>query len=141
NLFTVDNNSDSGDQARLVYVVEGGDSGWRIGYQYGSDMHDATVKQGNRGPWNYEKLWHLPHEGQPAYVLPPLAHLANGPSGLTYYPCTSLSDRYANHFFLCDFRGSAGGSGVWAVTNKPKGASCELTGQHEFVWSVLATDC
>jgi quinoprotein glucose dehydrogenase len=135
NLFTVDNNSDSGDKARLVYVVEGGDSGWRVGYQYGSALSD-------RGPFNAEKIWHLQHEGQPAYVVPPLAHITAGPSGLCFnYGATALPARYKDHFFICDFRGASTGSGVYSFAVKPKGAAFELTDGHEAFWSVLATDC
>src|SRR6185436_10882672 len=79
NLWTGDNNSDGGDRARLVDVVEGGDSGWRYSYQWIT----APVA---RGPWNEEELWHPWHEGQAAYIVPPIANLADGPSGLTYYP-------------------------------------------------------
>ena len=95
NLFTVDNNSDSGDRARLVQIVEGGDSGWRTGYQYGSDLSD-------RGPFNAEKIWHLPPTEQPAYIVPPLAHITSGPSGFCFnYGATALPSRYENHFFIC----------------------------------------
>ena len=134
-LFTVDNNSDSGDRARLVHVVEGGDSGWRTGYQYGSDFSD-------RGPWNAEKIWHLPNPDQPVYVVPPLAHITAGPSGLCFnYGATALPDRYADHFFICDFHGSSSGSGVYSFAVKPKGASFEVADGHQFIWSILATDC
>lgn len=141
NLFTCDNNSDSGDQARFVNVVDGSDSGWRIGYQYGSAMHDKTVKQGNRGPWNYEQLWKPQAENKAFYVVPPLRNFADGPSGFTAYPGLGLSERYNNHFFLCDFRGGPNGSGVWSFTTKPKGASFEMVNPQKFFWSILATDC
>jgi quinoprotein glucose dehydrogenase len=133
NLFTGDNNADGGDAARWVYIVEGGDSGWRIGYQF---MHIP----GTLGPWNAEKLWHPAWDGQAAYLVPPIAHVASGPSGLTYYPGVGLPERYQNHFFLADFRGSSGGSGIRSFAVKPKGAGFEFTDQHEFIWSVLATD-
>jgi quinoprotein glucose dehydrogenase len=134
-LFTVDNNSDSGDRARLVHIVEGGDSGWRIGYQYGSRLSD-------RGPWNAEKMWHMPNPDQPAFIVPPLANITAGPSGLCFnYGATALPERYADHFFVCDFHGSSGGSGVYSFAVKPKGASYEVADGHEFIWSVLATDC
>lgn len=130
NLFTGDNNSDSGDKARWVYVMEGGDSGWRMYYQYLPD----------RGPWNRERLWHPPHPGQAAYIVPPIAHLADGPSGLAHYPGVGLSERYRDHFFLADFRGTAANSGVRSFAVRPRGAGFELVDQHEFVWSILATD-
>ncbi len=133
-LFTGDNNSDSGDKARWVYVVEGADSGWRMYYQYGSSMS-------NRGPWNAEKIWHLPHPEQPAYVLPPCAHITAGPSGLCAYYGTGLDERYQDHFFLADFRGSSGGSGITSFGIEPDGASFKVTDEHPFIWSILATDC
>ncbi len=143
NLFTYDNNSDSGDKARWVQIVEGGDSGWRCGYQYGTLMHNAAVPQGNRGPWNTEGIWHTETKDSkpPAYVVPPLLHFGNGPSGITYYPGVGLSDRYKGHFFACDFTASASNSVIWSLAVKPKGASFEVTDLHPFVKNMVATDC
>ncbi|MDB5306329.1 MAG: Cytochrome c [Gemmataceae bacterium] len=143
NLFTFDNNSDSGDRARWVYIVEGGDSGWRGGYQYGTLYHPPGVPQGNRGPWNAEKIWHVPGPdgGPPAYVVPPLAHFGNGPAGMTHYPGVGLNDKYKDHFFACDFTASPGGSVIWSVAVKPKGASFEVAKHEPFVRGMVPTDC
>lgn len=130
NLFTGDNNSDSGDRARWTYIVEGSDTGWRMYYQY----------QPDRGPWNREKLWHPAHPGQAAYIVPPIINIADGPSGLAFYPGTGLDEKYQGHFFLADFRGSAANSGIRTFAMKPKGASFELVDSQQFIWSILATD-
>ena len=136
NLFTGDNNADAGDAARLVYIVEGGDSGWRIGYQ----ELNIPVRL---GPWNAERVWGMPFDQQPAYVVPPCGHIANGPAGFTYNPgVTQLPEHYKENFFLCDFRGDAGTSGIHAFKLQPRGAAFEFAGKPEkFVWSILATDC
>ncbi len=143
NLFTYDNNSDSGDQARWVYVVEGGDSGWRAGYQYGTQYHPPGVPQGNRGPWNAEKIWNagVPDADRPAYVVPPLANFGNGPSGITHYPGVGLGEAYKDHFFACDFTGGPGGSVIWSLAVKPKGAGFEVVDRKPFVRGMLPTDC
>ena len=62
NLFAVDNNCDKGDHSRLVYVVEGGDSGWNMAYQ-------SLPEPYLTGPWHAEQIWHLPpSELQPAWI-------------------------------------------------------------------------
>lgn len=143
NLFTYDNNCDSGDRARWVHIVEGGDSGWRGGYQYGTLYHPPGVPQGNRGPWNAEKIWHTQgkDDDRPAYALPPLLHFGNGPSGITHYPGIGLNEKYKDHFFACDFTSSPGNSVIWDVSMKPKGASFELNPPTPFVRGIVPTDC
>ena len=134
NVFTGDNNSDGGDATRWVYVVEGGDSGWRTGYQW----HDFPS---SRGPWNNERLWDVKSDVPAAYILPPLANPAiAGPSGLTYTGGVGLPDEWRNRFLLVDFRGGPANSGVWALQNKPKGASFELVETKKLVSGSLATD-
>ncbi|MFG0334714.1 MAG: PVC-type heme-binding CxxCH protein, partial [Maioricimonas sp. JB049] len=136
NLFTGDNNSDSGDKARWVHIVEGGDTGWRMYFQYLED----------RGPWNRERIWY-PYRAdeetiavQPASTVPPVANLGDGPSGLTYYPGVGLPERYDGHFFMADFRGSSGQSGIRSFAVEPKGATFELVDSHWLIQNVLATD-
>ncbi len=133
NLFTGDNDSDAGDRARWVHLVEGGDSGWRIGYQF-------IERPVARGPWNEEKMWHEPHAEQAAFLVPPVAVLGDGPSGLCYHPGTGLGGRWTNHFFLADFRGGPANSGIRSFAVEPRGASFRLINSDTWVWQVLATD-
>jgi len=133
NLFTGDNNSDGGDKARWVYIVQDGDCGWRDGYQY-------IPANPARGNWNAEKLWQPYFKGQAAYINPPIANFGNGPSGLTYYPGTGLGEKYNGTFFLVDFRGGPNDSGVHAFKLKPKGAGFEIEKPSQFFWRVLGTD-
>lgn len=130
NLFSGDNNSDSGDKARFVYLVEGGDSGWRMAYQYLPD----------RGPWNREKLWDDQLGQRARYIVPPIANVGNGPSGLTYNPGTGLGEAYRKQFYLSDFRGGANASVVHQIALEPKGAFFSLKQDREFVRGVLTTD-
>lgn len=133
NLFTLDNNSDGGDQARWTYLLRDSDTGWRQAYQW--------VRRPNaRGPWNEERLWYPYFEGQPLYLLPPIANFTSGPSGLTTYPGTGWGDRWHDTFFVCDFRGNPGYSGIYSFRNGPDGAGFKAEEIEKFVWDVLPTD-
>ncbi|MBM3824603.1 MAG: c-type cytochrome [Verrucomicrobia bacterium] len=131
NLFTGDNNADGGDKARVVYIVEGGDSGWRIGYQF--------IPPDIR-PWNAERLWHLPFSEQAAYLIPPIGHLASGPSGLEYYPGLGFGEAYRGSFLLCDYRYSPTASTLFRFTVRPQGAGFEMGVVESFLKGAVPTD-
>jgi quinoprotein glucose dehydrogenase len=139
NLFTGDNNGDGGDEARLVYVAEGGDTGWSMSVQ-------TLAGDYVRGPWNAERMWHPYHENQPAWILPPVAFVdydgrrMRGPAGLAYYPGLGLPERYRGHFFLCDYQYAHVRSGVISFAVEPKGAGFEITDVHPFLSNLVPTD-
>ena len=141
NAFSVDNNSDQGDKARVVYLVEGGDSGWQMEHQAMHTFH-RQIGLADRPPsrWMDEKMWELQNPAQPAFMLPPAAHLTNGPSGLTSNPGAGFLASEAGRFLICDYRGSAANSGIWSFAMKPQGAGMELSDARQFVWGVAATD-
>jgi quinoprotein glucose dehydrogenase len=125
NLWTADNNADGGDKARLVYVLEGSDSGWRIGWQWLPRL----------GAWNSERLWHVAPGISAAYILPPVGYVGRGPAGFAYYPGTGMPDKYQNHFLMCDFP-----DGVRSFSVQPRGAGFEVINDERFLWNIDATD-
>lgn len=130
NLWTGDNNCDAGDQARLVYVMEGGDCGWSMNFQYLPD----------RGPWMSESWWKPRFDGQPAFLNPPIVNMTSGPSGLAHYPGVGLPESYRGSLFLCDFTGGPGSSSVHRFNFNPDGAGYALNEHEKFWQGILVTD-
>ncbi|GAA5483774.1 DUF7133 domain-containing protein [Haloferula sargassicola] len=141
NPITVDNNADQGDRARIVYIVEGGDSGWRMGQQLLMSF-GKQIGAGENAPaaWMAEKRWELQNDEQPAFMLPPVAYLTSGPSGLAYHPGTGFLEAEKGRFAVCDYRGGAATSGVWSFRLAEKGSSMELVDARKLVWGLTATD-
>ena len=151
NLFTGDNDFDYGDTERLVYIVEGGDSGWRVGYQ-----HPPLGKE--RVPWKAEQIWMSFISSQekyngvpnpkvnvdlgvrPATYLPPVSNIGDGPSGLLFDTGTGISPQFRNHFLLCHSKGSYARSEIRAFTLKEDGASFVLGETRPFLQFIHSPD-
>ncbi len=141
NAFTVDNNSDQGDAARIVYLVEGGDSGWQMEHQAMHTFYrEIGLVKRPLSRWMDEKMWELRNDKQPAYILPPSAHLTAGPSGLTYHPGIGFLENEKGRFLICDYKGGASSSGIWSFAMEPDGAGMTMTDSRKFFWGVAATD-
>lgn len=141
NLFSVDNNSDQGDEARIVYVVEGADSGWRMEHQAMHTFHrEIGLEDRPLSRWMDERMWELANPDHPAFMLPPVGHLTNGPSGLAYHPGVGFLEEEKGRFLICDYKGSAAASGIWSFAMEPDGAGMRMTDARRFLWGIAATD-
>ncbi|MDB6072275.1 MAG: repeat protein [Verrucomicrobiales bacterium] len=141
-LFTVDNNCDQGDGARICWLMEGGESGWHIGHQ-ALTTYKAYLKEGgfSQPPhWLSEKLWQPAHAGQPLWILPPLMNFTDGPSGLTFTSGQSLPDRYQNSFFIADYKGAPSQCFLWNFKVSREGAGYRVTDEHLFHTGIPNSD-
>ena len=137
NLISEDNDGDHpGESERIVYIVEGSDTGWRTNWQFGKyrDPDNNTYKV-----WMDEKMYVPRFDGQAAYFLPPIKNFVNGPTGFLYNPGTALSPEWKNTFFVGEFVGNPSRSGIHSFKLVPKGASFELGETKMIVKGVLAT--
>jgi len=121
NLWTVDNDTAGADPCRVLHLVEGGDYGWRTGYQHLDGF----------GQWVKEELWKGGHDG----TLPLAGTVSQGPSGLAFHPGTGFGQRLRGTFLHADFPG-----GVWAYTVRPSGASFVVDRKEKFLWNCWPTD-
>lgn len=141
NPITVDNNSDQKDRARVVYLAEGADSGWQMEHQAMFSFHrQIGLEELPPSRWMDEIIWHTVNPDQPAFIVPPIAYLTSGPSGLTYHPGTGFLESESGRFFITDYRGSAATSGIWSFETKPDGAGMKLVDSRKIVSGIAATD-
>ncbi len=137
NMISSDNDGDQpGESERLVHIVEGYDSGWRINWQFGKY---TDPKNNDYRVWMDEKYFVPRWEGQAAHILPPIRNYHNGPTGMVYNPGTALGKRWQNKYFLVEFVGQSSRSPIWSFSLKPKGASFEFDDEVMAVKGILPT--
>lgn len=140
NLFTVDNDADGDDRARVLYLVEGGEYGWRMSYQWPDEHRIQWAPFVNR-PWWRESVWEKRPANRAMYVLPPMGHLTEGPCGLTQEPgLSTFSEKFRGAFFVADFQGSAASSHLWSFRVRPEGAGFLMSASDPVISGILPTD-
>lgn len=143
NLFTFDNTGDIGDAARMVYALEGSDSGWDMSHQSAhqyvtfldwEDFHPESSM------WIAENMFETFTEEQPQWVYPPASHVARGPSGVTWVTGPSVPQNLRGKFLLANYRGASQGCTVLSVGIEPNGAGYVASSEDVFVEGVGVSD-
>ena len=140
NPFTVEAGSGMGDAPRLIYLVEGGDSGWQMEHQALRDFYRPIgLTDVPPNPWMDEHMWELRHELQPAFLVPPIANLTATPVGLAIHPGTGFLEAEAGRLLICEQAGDAAHSGIGSVAIKPNGAGMQVADSRPLLRGLAAT--
>ncbi|MFL5620830.1 MAG: HEAT repeat domain-containing protein [Gemmatimonadaceae bacterium] len=137
NLISPDNDGDHpGETERVVYIVDGMDSGWRINWQFGKyvDPDNNTYKV-----WMEESMFKPRFAGQAAWFTPPIAAWHSGPSGFHHNPGTALNDAWKGYFFNSVFTGEPSRASIQAFKVAPQGAGFRLINDTAVVKDLLVT--
>ena len=137
NMISVDNDGDHpGESERIVYLVDGSDSGWRINWQFGkyNDPDNNSYKV-----WMDEGMYLPRHEDQAAFFIPCIRNYINGPTGMVYNPGTALGKEWLDYFFVVEFNGNPARSGIHAFQLKEEGAGFAFVGDRKVATGILAT--
>lgn len=143
NLFTFDNTGDIGDKARMVYALEGTDSGWDMSHQCAHqyvDHMDWEQFHPKVSVWVAEKMFATEGENRPQWTYPPAANVSRGPSGLAWITGQSAPEDLRGKFLLADYGGAPQSCKITAYGVKSSGAGYALASEEVVAEGVGASD-
>jgi len=143
NLFTFDNTGDIGDKARMVYALEGTDSGWDMSHQCAHqyvDHMDWEEFHPKVSVWVAEKMFATEGENRPHWAYPPAANVSRGPSGLAWITGQTAPEDLRGKFLLADYGGAPQSCKITAYGVKGSGAGYSLASEEVIVEGVGASD-
>ncbi len=143
NLFTFDNTGDIGDKARMIYALEGTDSGWDMSHQCAHQYVDHMDWE-NFHPkvsvWVAEKMFATQGENRPQWAYPPAANASRGPSGLAWITGQAAPEDLRGKLLLADYGGAPQSCKVTAYGLKSSGAGFTVGSEEVVVEGVGASD-